>query len=122
MIIKLTFTEDHLKLIPFFYSQEIDDDIVGIDKNIMFNLGNHLLEDMATILGLSHKAIKNTKYDAEGCAFDEETEQYLMSIFNFFKENLYYIETLIHQYVIDGGITVGTYEALGNELIWKKNS
>jgi len=120
MIIELTLTENHLKLIPFFYNQEIDDNVVGIDKDIMFNMGSHLLEDMAIILGMEDKALKGTQNDAEGRAFDDETEQYLLSLFDFFQHNLYYIETLIHQFIIKGGLTVGTYKALDNELIWEK--
>ena len=120
MVIRLELTKDHLKLIPFFFVQEFDDEKVGVDKNIMFNMGSHLLEDMAIILGLENKAIKNTQFDAEGRAFDEETEKYMLSLYDFFNENFYFIETLIHQFVIQGGLTEGIYTALDNELIWKK--
>lgn len=120
MVVRLELTKDHLKLIPFFFVQEFEDEKVGIDKNIMFNMGSHLLEDMAIILGLENKAIKNTQFDAEGRAFDEETEKYMLSLYDFFNENFYFIETLIHQFVIQGGLTEGVYSALDNELIWKK--
>ena len=120
MVVRLELTKDHLKLIPFFFVQEFEDEKVGIDKNIMFNMGSHLLEDMAIILGLENKAIKNTQFDAEGRAFDEETEKYMLSLYDFFNENFYFIETLIHQFVIQGGLTEGVYTALDNELIWKK--
>jgi hypothetical protein len=119
MVIKLELTKDHLKLIPFFFIQELDDDKIGVDKNIMFNMGSHLLEDMAIILGLEDKAIKNSQFDAEGRAFDDETEKYMLSLYDFFNENFYFIETLIHQYIIKGGLKVGTYVAFDNELIWK---
>jgi hypothetical protein len=119
MVIKLELTKDHLKLIPFFFIQELDDDKIGVDKNIMFNMGSHLLEDMAIILGLEHKAIKNSQFDAEGRAFDDETEKYMLSLYDFFNDNFYFIETLIHQYIIKGGLKVGTYIAFDNELIWK---
>ena len=120
MVIRLELTKDHLKLIPFFFVQEFDDEKVGVDKNIMFNMGSHLLEDMAIILGLEDKAIKNTQFDAEGRAFDEKTEKYMLSLYDFFNENFYFIETLIHQFVIQGGLSEGVYTALDNELIWKK--
>lgn len=120
MVIRLELTKDHLKLIPFFYVQEFDDEKIGVDKNIMFNMGSHLLEDMAMILGLEDKAIKNTQFDAEGRAFDEETEKYMLSLYDFFNENFYFIETLIYQFVVKGGLTEGVYTALDNELIWKK--
>ena len=120
MIIKLELTKNHLKLIPFFYTQEVDDNLVGVDREIMFNMGSHLLEDMAMILGMEDKALKNSQNDADGRAFDDETEAYLLSLFEFFNKNLYYVETLIHQFVVKGGLTVGTYQALDNELIWEK--
>ena len=78
MVIQLQLTKNHLKLIPFFFIQELDDDKIGVDKNIMFNMGSHLLEDMAIILGLEDKAIKNSQFDAEGRAFDDETEKYML--------------------------------------------
>jgi hypothetical protein len=118
MQIKLTFTKDHLKLIPFLFMQEMDDDNVGIDRNIIFNMGSHLIEDMAIFLGMEDKAIESTKYDADGRAFDEDTTNYLLSLFDFFNDNLYYIETLIHQFAVKGGLKEGTYSALDNELIW----
>ena len=120
MIITLNLKKDHLKLIPFFFVQEFEDDKVGIDTNIILNMGSHLLEDMAMILGLEDKALKNTQNDAEGRAFDEETEKYMLSLFDYIVDYFYYIETLIHQFVVKGGITVGTYQAKDNELIWEK--
>lgn len=120
MVITLTLTKEHLKLIPFFFVQEFDDTKVGVDKEIMFNMGSHLLEDMAIILGLESKAIKNTQNDADGRAFDEDTEKYMLSLFNYINDNFYYIETLIHQFIVKGGLTEGSYKALDNELIWEK--
>lgn len=120
MIIRLKLNEDHLKLIPFFYINEVSDEEIEISRNNLFNLNNRLLEDISMMLGLYDKAIVNTKNDADGRAFDDETTQYMIDIYNYVNENLYYIETLIHQYVVRGGITVGTYKALDNELIWEK--
>ena len=120
MVVKLNLTKDHLKLIPFFFVQEFENETVGVDTNIMLNMGSHLLEDMAIILGLESKALKNTQNDAEGRAFDDETEKYMLSLFEYIQENFYYIETLIHQFVVKGGLSEGTYKALDNELIWEK--
>lgn len=122
MVKKITLTEDHIKLIPFFFVQEFGDNEIGVTKEQLFNLGSHLLEDMAMILGLSDKAIKNTTYDADGRAFDDETEQYMLELYNYIVDNLYYIELIIHQFAVKGGVTVGTYKALDNELFWEKVS
>lgn len=120
MIIRLKLNEDHLKLIPFFYINEVSDEEIEISRNNLFNLNNRLLEDISMMLGLYDKAIENTKDDADGRAFDDETTQYMVDIYKYVNDNLYYIETLIHQYVVKGGISVGTYKALDNELIWEK--
>lgn len=120
MIIRLKLNEDHLKLIPFFYINEVSDEEIEISRNNLFNLNNRLLEDISMMLGLYDKAIENTKDDADGRAFDDETTQYMIDIYKYVNDNLYYIETLIHQYVVKGGISVGTYKALDNELIWEK--
>ncbi len=122
MIKKITLTEDHIKLIPFFFIQEFGDNEIGVTKEQLFNLGSHLLEDMAMILNMMDKVIPNTAYDADGRAFDDETEKYLLSLYNYIIENLFDIETIIHQFVCKGGITPGTYKSLDNELIWEKVS
>ena len=120
MVKKITLTEDHLKLIPMFFIQEFDDNIVGVTREQMFSLGSHLLEDMAHILGLMDKAIPNTKNDPQGAAFYSETEKYMLGIFDYINENLFYIESIIHQFVCVGGIGVGTYKCKEEDLIWTK--
>jgi hypothetical protein len=122
MIKEITLTEDMLKLIPFFYVQEFDDTKVGVDSDILFNLGSHLIEDMATILGKLDHAIENTAEDADGRAFDEETTNYLEGIFQYFVTNLTYIESLVHQYACMGGLKPTTYKCSANELIWSEAS
>ena len=120
MVKKITLTKDHLKLIPFFLIQENDDENICISKEQLFNLGSHLLEDMAMILGMEDKAIPNTSENEFGRAFEDETETYLLDLHNYLITNLSDIETLIHQYVTIGGLTEGTYKSLDNELIWTK--
>ena len=120
MIIELDLKKEHIKLIPFFFTQEINDDVVGVDRMHLLCLGSSLLEDMAMILGLNDKAIANTQDDAEGRAYDSETEKFMLDIYDYISKNMYYIETLIHQFVVKGGIVEGKYRAYANELLWKK--
>lgn len=120
MLKKLTFTKDHLKLIPFIFIQENDNEDIEIKKEHMFNIGSHLLEDMSIILGLESHAIKGSENDADGRAFDEDTEKYMIGLYQYIKDNLFYIESLIHQFSVNGGISEGTYKCLDNELFWEK--
>lgn len=122
MRITLNLTKDHLKLIPFILIKDDKDEVLEIDKEVMLSLQSTLLEDVSLILGLRDKAIPNTEFDANGRAFPNEIEEYMFNIYNYVKDNLYYIETLIHQFVINGGITEGVYECDDKELLWfKKN-
>ena len=122
MLMKITLTEDHIKLIPFLYLQDMEEDtIVGINKEQMFCLGSHLLEDMAMVLGLMDKMIPNTAEHPDGRAFEDEAESYMLEIYGYLSENLYWIEQLIHQYVVKGGITPGTYKCLAKDGIWSKD-
>ena len=66
---KITFNEDHLKLIPYFFVQDEGDNLVFFDRKQLFSLGSHLLEDIAFVIGKIDEAIPNTKDDAEGRAF-----------------------------------------------------
>lgn|SRR5574344_1098650 len=120
MIKKLEITEDHLKLIPFFYMEQTNDNEITFDKRHMYDLGSHLLEDMAFILGKNDCAIKGSDDDPNGRAYTEEATNYMLQLHKYITDNLYYIETLIHQFVVKGGITAGTYKAKDNELIWEK--
>ena len=121
MIKKITLTEDHIKLIPFLFVHDMEEDtIVGINKGQMFCLGSHLLEDMAMVLGLMDKALPHTVGDPDGRAFDDETEEYMLKLYDYLSSNLYWIEQLIHQFVIKGGITPGTYKCLTTDCIWEK--
>lgn len=120
MKVTLNLTNDHLKLIPFILIKDENDDNLEIDKNVMLRLQSSLLEDVSLILGLRDKAIPNTEFDAEGRAFPTEVEDYMFKVYNYVRENLYYIETLIHQFAISGGITEGAYECDSKELFWSK--
>jgi hypothetical protein len=44
----------------------------------------------------------------------------MLSLYEYLSDNLIWIESLIHQYVIKGGITSGTYACKANEMIWDK--
>ena len=119
MIKKIEVTDDLLKLIPTFYIQHEKDNLVFVDKEWLFG-GTHLMEDMAMALGIYDRAIKGTEDDIEGKAFSEEDTEYMLNLHKYIKDNLYYIETLIHQFATKGGLTKGTYSCKDNELIWTK--
>lgn len=118
IVIKLT--EDHLKLLPFIAISNDNDKVIEIDKENMLLIHSSILDDVSLILGLRDKAIPKTENDADGRAFPDEVEHYMLSVYNYVKDNLYYIETIIHQFVADGGITAGTYKADERELFWTK--
>ena len=122
MKVTLNLTQEHLRLIPFIRIIDKDDKILAIDKETMLTMQNTLLEDVSLILGLRDLAIPNTEDDANGRAFPDEVEEHIFSIYNYLKDNLYYVESLIHQYVVNGGITEGTYVCDSNDLIWTKQS
>lgn len=105
----LTLTKDHLKLATCFFIEENSDTLV-INKKIMLSEQSHLLDDVSLILGLRGKAIPNTECDAEGMAFPDDLEQYMVDTYRYVSENLYWIELLIHQQILKGGVTEGTYE------------
>jgi transcription termination factor NusB len=122
MIKRIEVTEDLLKLIPIIFVQEEGDDKVIVDKKHTFAIGLHLMEDMAMALGIYDRAIKGTEDDPEGYAFNEEDTEYMLKLHRYVVDNIFYIESLIHQYVTKGGLEVGTYKAKDNELIWEKES
>ena len=122
MIKIITLTKEHLKLIPFFYEQEEGDNKIVFDKTHLYNLGSHLLEDLAMILGYNDSAIKGTEEDPDGKAFPDEIEAHMLEVHNYIVDNFFYIESLIHFHVTRGGLTEGEYKCKDNELIWEKVS
>lgn len=120
MRIELNLTDEHIKLIPFFFIQSEGDDRLVIDKRHLLSLGAHLLDDMAAILGYTDKAIKGTEDDPDGRAYPDDVEEHLLSLHKYMIDNLFYVESLIHQMCASGGITEGTYTCKAKELIWKK--
>ena len=125
MIKRIEVTEDLLKVIPIIFLQEkngFDNKTITIDTSHIFSIGFGLMEDMAMALGIYDRAIKGTEDDPEGKAFSEEDTEYMLSLHKYVVDNIYYIESLIHQYVVKGGLTVGTYKTKDNEMLWTKES
>jgi len=122
MIKRIEITEDILKVIPIIFLQEkvgLDGSKeVNIDSNHLYSIGFGLIEDLAMALGIYDRAIKGTEDDPEGRAFSEEDTNYILSLHKYVSDNIYYIESLIHQFVVKGGLEVGVYKTKDNELIW----
>lgn len=129
MIVKLEITDDILKLISNikFTTKPDFDDIedcskvgFGIDFNSVYG-GNFLYERMAMILGgYSEHVIKDTSENAMGAEFDEEYTEYMCKLHAYMLDNLDNIEELVHQTVVKGGISVGTYKKIDYEGVWEK--
>ena len=119
MIKRINVTDDMMKLIPIIFIQSEGDNKLVIDRTHLFEVGSHLLEDMAMALGIFDRAVKGTSDDPEGRAFSDEDTKYMLELHKYITDNLFYIESLIHQFVTKGGIKVGTYKCKDNELIWE---
>ena len=119
MVIHLNLTEDHLKLVKLLNIDGEDENFVKIDKKIMLRLQSHILDDVAVVLGYKDKAIKGTEEDPDGSAYPDEVEKYLLDTYHYVSDNLFYIETLIHQRCTDG-VHPGRYKALDRDLIWSE--
>lgn len=120
MKVTLQLTKEHLMLIPFIRIKNENDANLEIDKVAMLTMQSSLLEDVSLILGWRGLAIPHTENDENGRAFPEDVEKKMFDIYNYVRDNLYYIETLIHQFVVNGGITEGTYVCDSNNLVWSK--
>jgi hypothetical protein len=119
MILHLNLTEDHLKLVRFLNIEDKDDDVLTINKKVMLTMQTHILDDVAMILGLRDKAIKNTSEDADGSAYPDDVEKYMLDTYHYVSDNLYLIESLLHQRVLEG-VQSGHYKAKDSDLIWER--
>ena len=124
---KLKLTEDHLKLIqalnPVKFEFDDDDEKsrfgVGYDSYSLWG-GSFLFEDLALILGFFNESLEGTENDYTGRRYSPEREEYMLELYQFFEDNLYYIESLVHQFSIKGGLTPGTYKCVDYQLDWEK--
>lgn len=118
MIKRITLTEDHIKLISLLkFDEDEKNNFLVIDKYDPYMLSGRL-EDIALALGVFDKMIPGTENDADGGAFPDDVEKYLLDTHHYVVDNLKDIESLIHQFVFKGGLSAGTYKCIDNEMIW----
>lgn len=118
-ILHLNLTEDHLKLVRFLNIEDKDDDVLTINKKVMLTMQTHILDDVAMILGLRDKAIKGTEEDADGAAYPDDVEKYMLDTYHYVSDNMYLIETLVHQFVFEG-VKPGKYRCKDSEMVWTR--
>lgn len=130
MIKRLILTDEHLKLIRLIkFSQYAHKDIIKgvvtegwmVDKTNPYILSGRL-SDLALVLGYSDKAIPGTDDVIEGSAFPDDIEEHLLEVHQYIVKNMCDIESLIHQMVMEGGLTAGTYKSIDEEGIWTRES
>lgn len=119
MIIHLHLTEDHLKLVKFLNIEDEEDNYLRINKKVMLTLQTHILDDVATILGYKDKVIKGTEEDPDGGAYPDDVESYLLETYKYVSDNLFNIETLLHQKCTEG-VVPGHYKARDGDMLWER--
>lgn len=114
--LKITLTEDHIKLIKEFRNEKIDDIYVGYDTINPYG-GTYLMEDLAMILGYWDKATPKTENDYDGRKFGLENEQKMLEIHTYVMDNIQYVLSIMVQF-IGTGIKPGIYTSIDNNLVW----
>lgn len=124
--VKLTLTKDMLALISNIRFTKVPNLNTekkylswGIDFNSIYG-GSYLLEDIAYIIGKYDEHIEGTEESAMGPEFPPELEDYMFDLHTKILNNIHYIEDLVHQFSIKGGLTEGTYKCKDYERIWSK--
>lgn len=127
-ILKVKLTEDMIKLISNIRFKEVPD----MDKECevltwgldFFNLYGETttFEEIAYILGLYDKRIKDTEESPLGAKFPEDISNYLWETHSYIVDNIGSIEEILHQFAGKGGLTPGDYQCKSHERIWEKIS
>lgn len=134
MVVELEITKDLLKVLPLINIQHFEKEYKRVDvdsngkeftelatqqvlqidtRNLL--VGNDPIEDIAFALGIAPQS----EADSDGVrSYGQDIYDKFESMYNYIKDNLYYIESLIHQKCCEG-IKEGIYQALDNELIWE---
>ena len=93
----------------------------AIDKYNLFG-GTYVLEDVALIIGKWGDFIPGTEFDPEGRRYPAELEEYMYDLYEYIVDNMVFIESLVHTYACNGGLTAGTYKCVDCQLDWTKIS
>lgn len=124
-ILKITLTEDMLKLISNIHYGEVPQldskrstIAYGIDFNALY--GGSTLEDVAYILGRYDEHIPGTENDFLGADFPKELKDYMLEMHMYIVDHIQDIEELVHWFSNKGGLTPGTYKCKSNERLWEK--
>ena len=125
-ILKVTLTEDMLKLVSCIHFTEFPNENdfeskyklnVGIDFASLYG-GSFVFEDVSYILGIYDKHIEGTECNPMGPEFPKELEDYMWETHSYVVEHIRDIEDIVHQFVNKGGVVPGTYSCKSNERIW----
>jgi hypothetical protein len=115
--IKITLTEEHIKLISNFKSEKINDIHVGFDTINPYG-GSYLMEDLAMILGYWDKVVEGSETDfMYGRRFGLENEQEMINVHNYLMDNFQFILSIIIQFATVG-IKPGLYTTIDYNLDW----
>lgn len=116
-IIKITLTEEHIKIITNFRISQLGDESVVINtKDLLVN--NSVVEGIALLLDKFDEHIEGSEVEVEGRRYPTELEDYFWDLYSYITDNLQYIEIILHQFV-STGIKPGTYRCVDNIMIWE---
>lgn len=115
---KLILTENHIKIIREIFLDE-NEGTVSVQYGRLLG-GGHVLDDIAMALGWTDRAINGSENSVYGRAFPDKEEKLMLGYFRYITENLYEIETLIHQSVGRFCVTKGMYKFDRGKGRWNK--
>lgn len=110
-------SDEHIKLISRFRINEFSSTRVGLDYYDLYG-GGFLINDMALILGCEVNQIVDN-IDSNGYEYDKETEKRLTEMSEYIDKNIVYIEEIVHQFSIKGGLKPGKYVCDEAIHIWE---
>ena len=124
-ILKITLTEDMLKLISNIHYGEVpqldskrNTLAYGIDFNSLY--GGSTLEDVAYILGRYDEHIPGTENNFLGADFPKGLKDYMLEMHMYIVDHIQDIEELVHWFSNKGGLQPGTYKCKSNERLWER--
>ena len=125
--LKFELTEDMLKLISNITFKEVPDIeqeteklTWGLDFYNLYGGTETTFENVAYIIGVYDKHIPGTEENPLGAQFPKDVEDYLWTLHVNIVEHIGWIEELVHQFCMRGGLTAGVYKCKDYDHIWEK--
>lgn len=116
MKIKIELTEDIITTLSHIEPKQLDDNLFGVNTQDLFHSG-YVKEQIAAAIGRYDERDEDTANEIGGYVFPEATEDYIWDIYEYIRDNMFWIHSIIFAFMKDG-VKPGVYTCIDRVKVW----